>query len=440
MDYLDDIVAFFQRDPMRTDFNKNTLKVALSRSREITGEDDFLNQFEPDEINTLLEYFPFRSSINFYNFAYEFLLKNKINSLTSPTKYSNIIDNYFNKLFNSDGIYVDLSFLNLQHYTPDDQKKRYLPPEEKYKLVLSSFSNLWVSSEKSPSLFQNASEFEPILQRNMNYREHFIHSFNVFLLGYYIINKLLDIKPKLFEHNRDVINLTWMLASTFHDVAYPIQEIESWLNDMLKIFIGINPRYQFKVNELIPAIYTDFLRMISQYHKDKNLSIQSSNMWNIDYRFFNEMNTRLIENKEHGVLGALLLAHLLAVRQGFSDRNPPWDFLYSHLPACHAISVHHLENIPIKFTKNQFAFLLILCDEIQDWGRPSTNKNRDIFYLKDINIINDTVPTIELCLNISDNRKDLLKNKLSKERLIAEKNIKIIIKDTNDNIILDIDN
>lgn len=227
-----------------------------------------------------------------------------------------------------------------------------------------------------------------------------------------------------------------MLASTFHDVAYPIEKIESWLGSFFTEFISINPDYNFYIGNLIPYIYYDFMKMICRWHKNPLQGpLEGDNILSMDWLFYNKVNSKLIE-KDHGVLSALFLAHLLAIRGGFIGQEQGLSFMYDHLPACHAICIHHLD-IEIDFTKYPLAFLLVLFDEIQDWGRPTKQTNRDQLYLTDIEIIDSEIPEINLVVAISEERTENLFQVLS-SRLKTSGKIKVKIKNIDGKEILNI--
>ena len=101
------------------------------------------------------------------------------------------------------------------------------------------------------------------------------------------------------------------------------------------------------------------------------------------------------------------------------------------MPAIHAISIHNLSET-INFRIHPCAYLLTLFDEIQDWGRPTADTNRDIFTLSNIEINTEQVPTIKITLNISDKRKSDLNNTLKKRLQITDK-LKIVIMNENQN-------
>jgi len=329
------------------------------------------------------------------------VLKNAVSSLEGHPRYSDIIDSYF---------------MRLGKITDD-------PLANKYSSVLSSINQLWVDSEKNPSIFKQTKDFEPILQKNKYYRDHFIHSFNVFLLGYYIINKMREVFPDEdhFGKNDDNINLTWMLTSTFHDVAYPIQETESWLNGLFEKFLGVKPSFPINIGQILPIIYIDFMRLLSKYHaRTARGVLENDEFLTIDWHFYNELGSELTK-KNHGVIGALMLCHRMAIREGFlkrhvdrNDERNPWNFLKNHMPACHAISVHALESIRVPFKKFPFAYLLILCDELQDWGRPSKKANKDTIKLREVTICGEDIPEIRVGISCSSMRKDRLDKVIDK--------------------------
>lgn len=328
----------------------------------------------------------------------------KIRELDPQTRYYSIVENFTSAWGN-------------EHGGP-------LVPENK--LILSLLTELWNSSEKKP-LFEEINNFEHILLRDKKYRDHFIHSFNVFLMGYYILNKIKkygEIDNILKRSNSP--DLTWMLASTFHDIAYPLQNIDYWINDILNIFIGINPHISISISNLMPPIYDHFLQQISRENRGPLRAMAETNDNLIDWKFYNTLTEKMYE-KDHGVYGGVILAHKLAIRDGFYERpNRQGDFSRNHLPACHAICCHTLD-YAIHFRKHPYAFLLKLCDEIQDWGRPSTNTEREIIKLIDIKIDNN-LPIVIIELDLNNSSQNILIQKLSKDKMIADDNLHVKLK------------
>jgi len=75
-----------------------------------------------------------------------------------------------------------------------------------------------------------------------DYRDHFIHSFHVFCLGYYILNQWRiddnEIMPlDIIGTDKENLDLKkWFLTAIFHDVGYPAQKFEILVEDFFKIW------------------------------------------------------------------------------------------------------------------------------------------------------------------------------------------------------------
>lgn len=139
-------------------------------NKKVIDSRKFLDLYFPanvDEFVTGLEYFP-QSVLNLVSMSFiDRELEMKINSLRHSNRYHDRLYPYFEHCISS--------------------------PEKRYEHVLNSISDLWKDSDKDPSIFLTSKNFEAILQNLPGYRDHFIHSFYVFLLGYYTINRLSEI-------------------------------------------------------------------------------------------------------------------------------------------------------------------------------------------------------------------------------------------------------
>ena len=74
-------------------------------------------------------------------------------------------------------------------------------------------------------------DLEEILYSIPRYRDHFFHQVKVFLLGFCIINELNSRKlviGKIFDKKNGM--KIWFLTSVFHDIGYPFEKINFWLN------------------------------------------------------------------------------------------------------------------------------------------------------------------------------------------------------------------
>ncbi len=306
--------------------------------------------------------------------------------------------------------------------------------------VQNTISHLWEEASKYADFLEEMRSFEPLL-KELGLRDHFIHSFNVFLLGYYIINKInrsTDQVGYYFGTSENTSNLIWLLASTFHDVAYAVEKTDDWLNKFFNNFLGVNPHFSLSISEVLTPVHADIMRMLSQYHKSSTPNIFDFSFDKMDWYYYNKLGEELA-GKNHGVISALMLCHRMAIKEGFLCKPPKtakrdrvrnrnqWDFL-DHLRASHAISLHHISSIPVEFHRHPFAFVLILCDEIQDWGRGEMDKQRDFISLEKIDFQITNIPEINLKINASDERIKELKETLLM-RLETKDKIKIFVND-----------
>lgn len=119
-----------------------------------------------------------------------------------------------------------------------------------YQIALDTIKKLWVevSGVEYPEIQRR---LEDILLQNPEYRDHFLHQFQVFLLGAYIIDKLYDDNRKyIIKINRVFkcrIEKVWLLASTYHDFNYSIQEYDLWIKEFFAQALNIKNEHAEKV-------------------------------------------------------------------------------------------------------------------------------------------------------------------------------------------------
>jgi DNA-binding transcriptional regulator YiaG len=304
---------------------------------------------------------------------------------------------------------------------------------------------LWVFQARKGEtfkLFQNFESFEKILfQSNPDYRGHYVHQFDVFLLGYYILNRILETDTEISKKFKPSAernpNLTWMLASTFHDIGYPIEKIDEWFSSFLNTFLRVKTAYPIEIERILTPVFFDYLRYLSEehYNQTKEPMAVSGQCYLRDWKFHNILLDNLKLKKDHGIISSLLLIHSLFTQEKIRNFNE-WlfeTFEPEIIPACHAISIHNLkiDYEKISLSQSPFAFLLVLCDTIQDWERSVAGKDHS--ELKYIEVgFSDITPTIEFALQINSVRKFDELDELQK-RLSADKLVEIRIRQENGN-------
>ena len=367
------------------------------------------------------------SSVSNFNFLTllenDMLLKNKINTIVGERKYSQIIHDYFQLIDNLEpqGC-TDLSL-------------------ERSKHVTDTLRKLWViihQKEATFEFFKNYENLEKLLLEDKNYRGHYIHQFNVFLLGYFMLNKIekeySDIW-RIFKRFSNEPYFTWMLASTFHDMGYPLQKIDDWFSRYLDMFLKVDAPYEIEIERLLSPIFFEYVKFIAQAHAAfrVNRTIVFGQNEKRDWHFQNLLLKEL-RKKDHGVLSSILLIHSFLTQEKFSHSDT-WlisDFSRGIMTACHAIALHNIQSkdIEITFKKHPFAFLLSLCDDLQDWGRSSDGY--DDSELINLDLINRKgIPEMDFTIRIHE-RKILKKRKNLEElckKLVTNKLINVKIHD-----------
>ena len=305
-------------------------------------------------------------------------------------------------------------------------------------------------------------------------RDHFIHSVNVFLLGLaiysqnksyrdYFRNYILRGPYKKYykiddDFSHEEFLYRWGVAALFHDIGYPVEiigkQLKKFINDGIKsisssygadtaidfkdfnefnTIVKINPDFADKYTSIYPEakflnlfkptdimahkIATDFKGVdVNQVvkHLDRFVDIMGNSGF-IDHGFFSSI---LVLNS----YGYLIQKY--AKNQDF--------FFYPIVDSATAILLHNyyrnvLQKNPFSLkalhpSQSPLAFLLILCDELQEWNRrPFGVKDKKRSHVNDLLLrIDDTgmdvsyiVKSGSIGLGFSEDKEELLKSVLS---------------------------
>ncbi|MBQ6219652.1 MAG: hypothetical protein IJJ47_07975 [Methanosphaera sp.] len=251
-------------------------------------------------------------------------------------------------------------------------------------------------------------------------RDHFVHSVNVFLLGLAIYsqnktyrdtfkNYVLESPYKKYyridgKFSNEEFLYRWGIAALFHDIGYPVEiigkQMKKFLNDGIK---SISNAYEadtaidfkdFDEFNTIIKLETDFTdKYRKQYPESKFLDLYKptdimANKIILDFPEIdgNEL-TKHLNNFvdimgdggfiDHGFFSAILILN----SYGFLVQKYAKDydfFFYPIVDSATAIVLHnYYRNVLMKKfglkdmdpTKSPLSYLLILCDELQEWNR-----------------------------------------------------------------------
>ncbi|MGE5340841.1 MAG: GAF domain-containing protein [Candidatus Omnitrophota bacterium] len=197
----------------------------------------------------------------------------------------------------------------------------------------------------------------PLYAASSFYRDHLYHVIDVCLFGEFLL------RSKISENNSDIAESfkgfskadllkNWYVAALCHDLGYVIEQADKFIKP-------------------IEEVKGEGISELSKKVKD-GLNDGKNEMREISKRILKEDSSLLppelvtkLQNEEirieHGIVGWLHLRHWIK-----EVRIPVETFA----PALTAILRHNLSNQEIDPEKEPLSFLLLLCDHLQEWGRP----------------------------------------------------------------------
>ena len=252
-----------------------------------------------------------------------------------------------------------------------------------------TFNKLWAEKLGEEMYPQEHKNLETLLvQIYPEYRDHYIHQLQVFYLGLLIIDFLID-NNKMKSQN-GFPDLAWLLAASFHDYAHPIEKYDNFVCKFVNKCLSTNADWSFlglKDYYHEQSFSSDIEHVLSSLTKcfraEAFQGEKRTDNYNKVRQFFYQEITK---GKNHGLVACLGLIKKFM-------NNPDIDFYDVLLPAAVAIALHDdkicqplhgvtnnttpestsiQELAPLQelsFEAQPLAFLLILCDNIQDWGR-----------------------------------------------------------------------
>lgn len=235
-----------------------------------------------------------------------------------------------------------------------------------------------------------------MLYSTEKYRDHFMHQFHVFVMGYIFINAIGigKIKKRINERLQNVdeyqeieiddegVLRIWILISLFHDIAYIFQQydktMQKFISDNLladiPVYIDWGNILSSKKNKVS---YIDSISELTRFFTSQDELKQTSKT-----ELLKNYIQAIEDNQDHGVLSAILLINLF-------NKTIEGNYIGNHeikskriveiYLAALAISMHNSciyktlkedANIGyISFESFPLEFLLMYCDTAQEWGR-----------------------------------------------------------------------
>ena len=249
-------------------------------------------------------------------------------------------------------------------------------------------------------------------------RDHYVHSVNVFILGlsFYMQNEKyknafdkinLDKEdyPYFYYTKHEEFLYRWGIASLFHDVGYPVEIIGKQIGKFISFAsavdsdVKITPKLEFDnfealntIAEVIPkreftksyyekyesCVYVDLLKPLDLLAHKLHISL------GVDLKMIKAAVDSFVEIMaksgfiDHGFYSAIIVLKWYGFLIQSCNYKPEY-FFYPVLDSASAILLHnYYKNVIMKppFNKgclspfeHPIAYLLILCDELQEWNR-----------------------------------------------------------------------
>jgi hypothetical protein len=197
------------------------------------------------------------------------------------------------------------------------------------------------------------------------YRDHFFHTLEVCFLGHVLLETKLEDNRYLWQVVAKRLSLPdeeipvlrlWYIAALLHDVGHGMEVLNS-SREYFKFFKhsealkSLQDSFEEAARKLSDAKELDKVGISEERRKVKDLGT--------------EKNHGIGE--DHGVIGAL---HLQTLLEHIHVEEPNVD-PEKYKPAVQAIALHNLRRREdkISFSRQPLAFLLAVCDQLQEWRR-----------------------------------------------------------------------
>lgn len=222
-------------------------------------------------------------------------------------------EQYFSYSFTEDVYHIALRTVNkiINNFPLSDSEKKQL------KVTLKTFYS-----------FQ-----ESAVTNNLNYRDHLIHQFQVFLIGLKIMSSkwwyeyigTTSIDAQLFK---GAYGIPWAIAALFHDIGYPFEKLEQLKIEYIKTLLLLEE------NVVLPDTVSQailFGKLNKSENNDELLEMFYEMMKNATdslsinrdakekfYWFFKKL---FVEDRKHAVTSALFVYHTILEKMNIPDKN-----------------------------------------------------------------------------------------------------------------------
>jgi hypothetical protein len=242
--------------------------------------------------------------------------------------------------------------------------------------------------------YKKYTEFEKILYGSSQYyRDHIIHVFRTWLSGLecltknggkYIGNIFINGKTDGVKLNNCEKLSIWTIIALTHDLGYPLEKAKNIIDttkDMVSTFLT-NPSIsmdlsfhgvQNYMNDFIVRLMSSKMELLN--HASNKPGIKKLYYARLQPKYYFKFQKSL-EKTEHGIISTLIIYKLLTfflesdynINEDYSFNNEERRQFYIRREILRSIASHTCKDI-YQLYIGSFAFLLIITDNTQEWGR-----------------------------------------------------------------------
>ena len=153
--------------------------------------------------------------------------------------------------------------------------------------------------------YEKLQSVEPLLQ-NIGTKDHYIHMFNVFLLGNILYKNL-------FNDDNNYKREIWREIALSHDLAYPIETIEEQLKSFFEVYFNRGKTPDLYISKSLYFCYSGFSKDLNNLIKNASKLISMVNEKDKKYNTYSILEDLVMyslhERSDHAVLSALFTMH-----------------------------------------------------------------------------------------------------------------------------------
>ncbi|MFX1508667.1 MAG: hypothetical protein ACFFBR_00035 [Promethearchaeota archaeon] len=262
-----------------------------------------------------------------------------------------------------------------------------------------------ITNEEILRIIKALPEFEAlmyIMNVRKFYRDHTAHSLRVATLGDYLLEKegnageLQQLLREKMNLTKEEVQTTWWFTGLLHDIGTPLAKLVtslnwSLINEMTRCYSPLGMDFsplQIGLNH--PDLgNVGYLKILTKGYPKKWHTFIANGLGKVKEapNAFRYLATDQHKGEykppslkiDHGVVAAVTLLRTLGPPEYVEQENPKDRPL---IEAARTIALHDvIENLgPLPFEDYPLLFLLAICDELQEWGRPIPISTEDGYF------------------------------------------------------------